>query len=452
MITYDLSLERQNLLGADKFSVAAHSNETVSFRFHFDRSWRIFETKAAVFRSSDGKYYVIDIRGNCVTVPWEVLRSSSGFDLALVAYENEVVLTSKKVRIAVSESLLPEYCRQLSPTETLFDRMKAQAVNEAYEQYRDEIRQLKHSHANELIELGQQLEAERSNTAAVAAEKDAQIQQLNYQASCVQNEHNAEISALQAEIAEKSDKSEKWDMVDDAISKKTHSNQQLWSGSNDFFELPFLDTSSITQFSSAYISSYLTSVGFDVSSATTLESLFSGKNNLKSIKITNSENIASVSSMFDGCTRLINADLGNLESAISVTKLFYHCYALETVSLGEMMCYTSMADMFNDCRLLREINGTFSSMVCNNSARTFYNCVNLEEVRFGEECIRTSIDFGYCTVLSKESIYSIARGLSSEVSATVTLNEHALTTNLTSAELSEIRSIARTKGWTISYQ
>lgn len=451
MITYDLSLERQNLIGADRFSIAAHSNETVSFRFHFDRSWRIFESKAAVFKSSEGKYYVIDIRGNCVTVPWEVLRNSNGFDLALVAYENEVVLTSKKVHIAVSESLLPEYCRQLSPSETLFDRMKAQAVSEAYEQYRDDIRQLKHTHANEIIELGQQLEAERSNTAAVAAEKDAQIQQLNYQASCVENEHNAEIAALQAEIAEKTVKAEKWDLIDNAIKLKTHSSQPLYNNGTSLFALPLLNTSSITTFLPANIGSNLTAVGFDVSSATSLDNLFSGKTNLTSITLINSENIHSLTSMFEGCTHLVNADLGNLENAASITKLFYHCYMLEKVSVGEMNAYTNMSELFNDCRLLREINGVFGSMVCTAYSRTFYYCVSLEEVRFAENCIRAAIDFGHCAKLSKESIYSIAGGLSTEVASNVTFSEYALNNSLTSAELAEIRNIVRTKGWTLIY-
>ena len=153
MISYELSLQGQNLLGSDKFSVAAQSNDSIQLHFHFDRSWRLFDSKAAVFRDSNQKYYVIDIIGNTAKVPWEVLRTDDGFDLAVVAYDESTVYTSKRVRISVALSLLPEFCRQLSPTETLFDRIRQECREEVLHEYKDEIRVLKEQHADEIADL-----------------------------------------------------------------------------------------------------------------------------------------------------------------------------------------------------------------------------------------------------------------------------------------------------------
>jgi hypothetical protein len=50
MINYDLILQKQKLLGADRFTLAANANETMCLHFHFDRHWRVFDSKAAVFR------------------------------------------------------------------------------------------------------------------------------------------------------------------------------------------------------------------------------------------------------------------------------------------------------------------------------------------------------------------------------------------------------------------
>lgn len=451
MITYELSFERQNLLGADKFSIAAESNETISFRFHFDRSWRIFDTKAAVFRSAECKYYVLDIIGGCVTVPWEVLRSTKGFELAIVAYEDEVVLTSKKVRISVESSLLPESCRQLTPTETLFDRIAEEAKNKAFLDYKDEIKNLKHTHANEIIELGEKIEAERRNTEAVKAQKNAEIDELNYQASCKETELKRQISELKTELENKKKKADNWDLIDKALSQKTSSSNLLWGSGTEKFALPMLNTSSIVSFQSSAISNNLTSAGFNVASASTLAEVFSNKSSLIEITLINTDNVSSFKYTFSGSPLLQRVFLGQIANASIFEQTFNNCKSLEYVSFNGSIAPANMSYSFNNCRALEEIDAVIDGTFCTSFYFCFSNCSNLKTVRFSENSIKVNIDFSACVNLSRESIYSIANGLNGDATNTsVTFNEHAFNTSLTASERSEIYNIARTqKGWNV---
>lgn len=452
MITYDLSLERQNLLGADKFSIAAESNETVGFRFHFDRSWRIFDTKAAVFKSSHGKYYVMDIVSNSVTVPWEVLRDTNGFELAIVAYENEVVLTSKKVNISVASSLLPEFCRQLSPSETLFDRLKTEAENTAFLAYKNEIQSMKTEHNRKVIELNEQIADEQQNTEDVRAQKDTEIAEINYQISVTQNTHNAEIAALQAQLAALQEKAHNWDLVDAAVQSKKNANEPLWAGGTQQFELPLMKIHLCTDKNKLSISSYLTKAGFDISSLTDISSVFVGKASLEEIKLINSESVTNAERAFGDSISLKKADIGNLINCQNIINLFSGCTSLEEVSIGTPSVFTKANSAFNNCRSLKTINGTFSSFICTSFYGTFLNCVSLENIRFAENSLIASIDFGYSVNLSKESIYSIVNALSADHTATVYFAEHAFDNNLTANERAEVTNLVRNvKGWTLSF-
>lgn len=452
MITYDLSLERQNLLGADKFSVAAESNETVSFRFHFDRSWRIFDTKAAVFKSSHGKYYVMDIVSNSVTVPWEVLRDTNGFELAIVAYENEVVLTSKKVSISVASSLLPEFCRQLSPTETLFDRQRTEAENTAFLAYKNEIQSMKTEHDRKVIELNEQIADEQQNTEDVREQKDAEIAEINYQISVTQNNHNAEIAALQAQLAALQEKAHNWDLVDTALRDKTNANSSLWSGGTEPFDLPMMNTCSCTDSSKLSVSTYLRKAGFDLSSITSISSVFSRKTYLEEIKLQNTGSIKTIEKAFEACISVRKVDFGNLTNCQNMANVFSGCTSLEEVSIGTPSHYTSATGIFFNCYSLKTVNGIFSSYICTSFNNSFIGCANLETIRFAENSLICTVDFSDCVKLSKESIYSVVNALATDQTATVYFAEHAFTNNLTAEERSEITNLIRNvKHWTLIF-
>lgn len=450
MLTYELSLNGQSLVGADRFSIAAESNESIQLRFHFDRSWRIFDTKAAVFRDSRRHYYVIEITGNCAKVPWEVLRNDSGFDLAVVAYNANKVYTSKKVTISVSESLLPDICRQLSPTDTLFDKIRVQCKNEAELECRNEIQAMKHSYENALADMGQQLEAERQNTASVAAEKDAEIAELNYQAECDAVQHSTQIASLNAQLAAKEEKAHNWDLIDTALREKTAVSLQLWNGGSSLYELPMLNTSQMTTISSNYISDKIVKIGFDLTSVTSLSNVFKDKKNLKNITLKNTDNITNCYYAFSGCSALEYADLDNLRLCGNIQNFFAQCTSLVKVKLGSAECISNTQSSFSDCISLKEIEGTLNPTLATGFADTFGNCVSLETVRFAENSIRANISFEKCISLSKESLFNIANALSNEVTGTLKISLSAFTNSLSASEKEEFTSIVSGKSWTLT--
>ena len=448
MITYELTLQGQNLLGADKFSIAAESNESVQLRFHFDRSWRIFDSKAAVFRDSMHRYYVLDIPSCCVTVPWEVLRDDSGFELAVVAYNStSTVYTSKRVDICVSVSLLPEFCRQLSPTETLFDRFKEEAKNRALQEYSDEIRELNDAHAAEITALGEQLEAERQNTQLVTLQKNLEIAELNRQAQEAAAQHSAEVAGLNSQIAEKTDKAEKWDMIDTVISQKTNTSFQLWNGGNQEFELPMMNLPLVTGISSSQISANLVKVGFNIPSVTTLKEVFSSKTKLREITLKNTNNVTSFHSTFTGCSSLLYADLGDLTRCNELSYCFRNCSSLRKVRFTNAVRISAMTYAFHTCTSLEEIDGTLNTMLCSSYDNPFSGCANLRTIRFAENCIRATIDFSGCVNLSTESLFSIANALNNEEHATVKLPRSAFVSTVSAEDASEIFGIITGKSW-----
>ncbi|HAS37392.1 MAG TPA: hypothetical protein DCS04_02090, partial [Ruminococcaceae bacterium] len=170
--SYDLRVEKQQIFGAEKIAIAADSNKTVELRFYFDVNWRIFDAKAAIFRTAENKYYIIEIRSSSVTVPWEVLTVDRDFELSVIGYDESMALTAGKVTVKVVSSLLPEDCKTFSPTETLFDRIRQDSVDEAYKKYRDEIESLKRSYDEKILSLGLQINEANENTKNVERAKN----------------------------------------------------------------------------------------------------------------------------------------------------------------------------------------------------------------------------------------------------------------------------------------
>lgn len=453
MIIYNLSLERQNILGADKFSVAADANKTVGFRFHFDRSWRIFDTKAAVFKDSMNKYYALDIVSDSVIVPWEVLRDTNGFDLAVVAYENEVVMTSRKVHIDVCESLLPEFCRQLTPTESLFDRIIADARIQASAEQKNYINELKQQYTQTVTELNRQIDAERQNAEFIEAQKNAEIELINQQIADTEAEHQAEIQELENELSAKTELADKWELVDNAMKQKTSASNTIWTGGTELYKLPIIDLSSVNNMDNFGFSNFVTEVGFKLNKIENIRSAFYGKGNLKKIILQNTENITSAPAALAYCGNLKYADVGNLTKCASFENLFDSDLNLEEVSIGYPQSITSMYKSFYNCSSLAVINGEFNNIHCTSYAGTFYNCISLKEIRFKQNSIIALLDMGDCRSLSKESFYNIADGLNSESPSSLVLSNNAFGNNLTEEEQNEITDIIRnTKGWTLTFR
>ena len=78
MINYDLILQKQKLLGADRFTLAANANETMCLHFHFDRHWRVFDSKAAVFRNAENRDFRLAVNSPVYGTDFEVWEYEAG--------------------------------------------------------------------------------------------------------------------------------------------------------------------------------------------------------------------------------------------------------------------------------------------------------------------------------------------------------------------------------------
>lgn len=451
MITYDLMLVKQRLTGADRFSIAANANETVCLRFHFDCNWRRFDSKAAVFKNSDSKYYIIEILDNRAKVPWEVLTKKGEFELSVIGFEKQKVITSDKVEILVSESLLPEDYKTFSPSEELFDRFKKECTAQAYLDYKDEITALKNAHTAEKMQLGTQINEANERTLAVIAEKDREIETLNSEHDSQLLELNRTIAALENTVNEYSQKAEWWDMIDLAISMKTSPNYALWAGGTQEFELPMLNTSSITAFSTNNFSTYLTSVGLDLSSVTSFSSVFSSKNGIRKLELKNAGKVSTFANLFESCKTISEVTIDSVKGCGVFTRFANEASLLQKVSFGDTLEAGNYERAFCNCLVLREIDGLIDLGFANSANMMFTNCASLETVRFVKDSIILSIDFAGCVNLSKESLVNIFNGLCPDVSRTLTVSTYAFENNFTVDERDEwISFVTEDKGWALS--
>ncbi len=434
MIKYDLTLERQRLIGADKFSIAANANETVCLCFHFDRSWRRFDSKAAVFRNSASKYYIIEIVADRAKVPWEVLTCEGEFEFSVIGFEGEKVITSDKVEILVTESLLPEDCKTFSPSEVLFDRFKRECTAQAYLDYEDEINELKRAHTAEKLRLGEQINEANKRTEDAIKEKNAEIDELNLLHNNQTIQLNTQINELNATLEQYVQKAKNWDMVDKALGLKTSGNTALWQGGKEKYALPMLNTSSISNFSASAFSPNLTEIGLDLTSVKTFSSIFSSALSITKVELINSHNVSTYASLFENCKTIKHVKIDRIKNCSNMSRFANEATALQTITFGENVEATTYEKAFANCLVLREINGVFDLKYAADISSMFDNCSSLKEVRFVEETICRSIDFGTCISLSKESLISIFKGLKSGVGDVLTISSYAFETNFTQEE------------------
>lgn len=452
MITYDLMLEKQRLVGADRFSLAANANETLCLRFHFDRNWRCFDSKAAVFRNLKQQYYIIEVVANRVSIPWEVLTEEGEFELAVIGFDGTKVITSDKVNIIVKESLLPEEYKTFSPSEVIFDRFREECFNQAYLEFRDEIAQLKSDHAKEKLQLGEEIVAANERTQEAIRMKNEEIAVLNTAHDKTVKEFSDRISDLESTLDEVQPKADYWDMVDYAVSTMKLPNQALWAGGTQPYSLPMLDTSSITAFSTNSFSTNLREVGIDVTSVTSFASVFSSKNGIERITLKNTHNVTTFASAFEICKSVREITLGYLDSCISLARFANEAALLEKVKFRKTVRVQDYSRAFCNCQVLKEIDGEFNMETATDVANMFTGCSSLETVTFKEDTIRKSLSFSSCINLSKDSMLNIIGGLSDEVTGTLSLSLHAFDKNFpTDGEQNEIFEImTEVKGWILS--
>lgn len=407
MVYYDLRIEKQQIFGADKIAVAANANETVSFRFFFDAGWRIFDTKAAIFKTAENKFYIMEIKSSSVIVPWEVLTIDRDFELSVIGYDGTTVLTAGKVDIHVVSSLLPEEYKTFSPTETLFDRFKQESLNDAFKKYRDEIESLKRSYEKKIVEMGVLISEADEKTKNMEKSKNDEIEKINQNHAAEVSSLNNEISNINATLAATKIKADKWDLVDAAMEDKTRSNFALWTGGTKEYKLPFFNTKNMSYLSGGNFDGNVTELGLDLTSATTLLQVFSQKASLRRIELRNTDNIKTICNAFSNSTMLREVILGDLTSCANAKDAFYGDTSLEKITFGKNKNIDDFSGMFGNCIALREINGVLDTTIARNVTKMFENCSSLEKVTFKDKSIYTDLSLEWCKQLSKESMENI---------------------------------------------
>jgi hypothetical protein len=451
MVIFDLTVEKQQIYGAEKIALAADANDTIAFRFHFDRNWRIFDSKAAIFKNSDGEFYIIEIKDSKATVPWEVLTHDRDVELSAIAFEGTNVLTSKCVTLTVSKSLLPEEYKTFSASETLFDRFKKECTASALLEYEDEIKQLKLSYEDTIAKLGVKIVEANQQEKAVEDEKAKEIAELKNQQAVEVKALNTKISDITDEYNAAKIKADKWDMIDYALKLKTSCTQQLWGSSSNKYSLPMLNTVNMTFFSSSYIDNNLTEIGFDLTSATKFEGVFSCKVNIRRVELKNTEKVVQFNNAFENCGALRELIIGNLTNCSSLYHFAPGAKCLEKVTFGEMPMVTVYDYMLSNCAALKEIVGEFDMSHAASLSNAFSGCSSLETIRFKPNTIVKSIDLRNSIVLSKESMMSLIYGLNDKAGASLYISQYAFE-NLfpTQKEQGDIYEIIMTqKGWAV---
>lgn len=451
MVNYDLRIEKQQIFGAEKIEIAADSSKTIALRFYFDANWRIFDAKAAIFRTAENKYYIIEIKGSSVTVPWEVLAVDRDFELSVIGYDGDMTLTAGKVTVRVVSSLLPEDCKTLSPSETLFDRIKQESVDEAYKKYKDEIDSLKRSYEEKILSLGSQISEANENTENVKKEKNAEIEKIRRENEKEVGELHSRISALNDSLDEAKVKADKWDLIDIAMSDKIRTNNPLWNGGSKEYKLPFINTRNIKVWTSSSFDNYLSEVGLDLTHAVSTDQLFLGKEGLKKIRLANTDKITSASLMFFECPSLREVELGDLDECTNVKQMFCTATSLEKVKFGSNGKITEFGEMFSGCIALREIDATINMSAAINIVDMFLGCGSLEKVSFEPDSIPLDIDLGACKSLSRESMQSLFDGLKNGTTGNVTVSKYAYDNNFPTAdERDDTESAVNDKGWELT--
>ena len=450
MVNYDLRVEKQRIFGAEKIAIAADANETVSLRFYFDANWRIFDAKAAIFRTAKNEYYIIEIKDSSVTVPWEVLTVDHDFELSVIGYDGSTVLTAGKVDVKVVSSLLPDDYKTFSPSETLFDRFKQDSIDEAYKKYEDEIESLKRDHEKKILEMGAKINKANENTKNVEKAKDEEIAKIR-------QEHAEEVVALNTQIAEinktlaaAQEKADKWDLVDAAMADKTRSNYAPWTGGTKEYKLPFFNTKSMSLLSAGNFDSNVSELGLDLTSATNLSQMFTQKKCLKRIELRNTDKITTMINCFSNSPSLREVILGDVTSCTNIKQTFYNDTSLERVKIGKGERLQDWSETFSGCIALREIDGELNMHAAVWSSGTFDKCTSLQKVRFVEDSVHKDISLGSCQSLSKESMESLFNGLAVVDDHNVTLSRYAYNNNYpTVAEKAEVENRLTQKGWTL---
>ena len=146
------------------------------------------------------------------------------------------------------------------------------------------------------------------------------------------------------------------------------------SSSDDYF------TMSLTGSGEKPIASLLIkSPVFDLSSCTSIKSLYKGCKNLTTIPMLDTSNITNMSYLFSECYGLKNIPLLNMDNVTDASYMFYWCNNLGEIPMLNTNKCANMNNMFAYCSSLTEIPELDTSS-CTSMHRMFYHCDNVKTI------------------------------------------------------------------------
>lgn len=373
MIKHCLSVIGQKIYGTQKVLLASDANQTICFKFDFEREWRKLAQKAAIFGRVNEEPIVIALEENIAIIPWEVLTKPEPFFLSVIAYDGAALLTTQKSLISVGDSFLPDEMKASNPSENIFSNMKNKIEAQLKAEYQAQLSRLEDELSSAKEELSK-LTTKYNKSESALREMVTEVISLEKQITFYQSAN----AVLQKRAAQAQAWDDFWEDTIDLNGTFTDSSMVKRYGAN----LPHLNTVNAISASSLF--------GTDLR-GNTIENV-----SLRCDKVTSLQRFASLN------TSLKTAELINLSDALTnMNYAFYNCKSLESI-MGDI-------DMSN-----------VTVAYC-----VFDGCTRLRDVSFKEKSINLTISFSGSEDLSVESMISILNGLNPENGSGKTLKMSA---------------------------
>lgn len=180
----------------------------------------------------------------------------------------------------------------------------------------------------------------------------------------------------------------------------------------------------------------------DISSRTSISSLFKDCINLVAIPILDTNNITQMGSAFLNCYSLKILPRLNLEKAVNLSSSFKSCYSLSYTPEFNLPKATAMTSTFAECSALKDISVVASTNLtvldysvqncyalrsiklrsvnkATSASYAFTGCYNMQDVDIDD--ITTSLSFSQARILKKKSLVNIINNEASTSAITITL-------------------------------
>lgn len=190
----------------------------------------------------------------------------------------------------------------------------------------------------------------------------------------------------------------------------------------------------------------LTTIGdLNLNVCTNINGAFYNCTNLKTIGILFIPKVQTFNNPFYNCKVLESIEQFNVSSATSLASLFAQSNNLKSIDfVNSTSKVTNFSNLFNGKTVLETVKGLDLSGAT-NLASMFASCSNLKNITFVENSIKINFNLGSSSLLSNESIQSLINGLATVETAQNLTIHNDVATKLTDEQKATISS----KNWNI---